>query len=136
MLLRDLAVPSGVAVSRDGSFVLVSEFLANRIQRFWLKGPRVNSSDIFLQLAGSPDNIKRNSRGQFWVSVNSVLGPPRSPRAPILPLAVRVNEIGLVVQVVSLAQEYGTQPASEVQEFNGTLYAGSLFASYASIFLP
>ncbi|XP_061365217.1 protein STRICTOSIDINE SYNTHASE-LIKE 12-like [Gastrolobium bilobum] len=136
VLLRGLALPSGVAVSRDGSFVLVSEFLANRIQRFWVKGPRANSSELFLLLAGRPDNIKRNSLGQFWVAVNSYLGPSPPPRPSILPVGVRVNEYGLVLQVVSLTEEYGTDAASEVQEFNGTLYSGSLHASYASVFTP
>lgn len=136
VLLGGLAVASGVAVSRDGSFVLVSEFMANRIQRFWLKGPRANTSDIFLPLAGRPDNIKRNSRGQFWVAVNSYLGPPLSPRPAFLPAGVRVTENGLILQVVSLIREYGTEAVSEVQEFNRTLFAGSLHVSYATIFTP
>jgi FKBP-type peptidyl-prolyl cis-trans isomerase len=53
-----------------------------------------------------------------------------------MPAGVRVTESGLVLQVVSLASEYGTEAASEVQEYNGTLYAGSLLASYATIFTP
>ncbi|XP_058732907.1 protein STRICTOSIDINE SYNTHASE-LIKE 12-like [Vicia villosa] len=136
VLLSNLEVPSGVAVSRDGSFLLVSEYLANRIQRVWLKGPRANSTELFTILAGRPDNIKRNSRGQFWISVNSIVGPPRFPRRSTLPAGVRVTENGLVLQIVSLVGEYGTEPASEVQEYNGTLYGGSLFANYATIFTP
>jgi len=136
VLLSNLAVPSGVAVSKDGSFVLVSEYLSNRIQRVWLKGPRANSSELFMLLAGRPDNIKRNSRGQFWISVNSYLGPPGFPRRTILPGGIRVTENAIILQIVSLGAEYGTQPASEVQEYNETLYSGSLVASYASIFTP
>ncbi|RHN42410.1 putative strictosidine synthase transcription factor WD40-like family [Medicago truncatula] len=136
VLLSNLAVPSGVAVSKDGSFVLVSEYLSNRVQRVWLKGPRANSSELFMLLAGRPDNIKRNSRGQFWISVNSYLGPPGSPRRTMLPGGIKVTENGLILQIVSLGAEYGTQPASEIQEYNETLYSGSLLASYASIFTP
>ena len=136
VLLRNLTVPSGVAVSKDGSFVLVSEYLANRIQRVWLKGPRANSSELFMLLAGRPDNIKRNAGGQFWISVSSFLGTPRSPGCSTLPSGVRVNENGLVLQIVSLVEEYGPEAASEVQEYNGTLYAGSLLASYATSFTP
>jgi len=131
-------MPSGVAVSRDGSYVLVSEFLSNRIQRVWLKGPRANSSELFMLLTGRPNNIKRNSGGQFWISVHSVLGLgglPISPRRTALPRGVRVSENRLILQIASLAAEYGTEPASEVQEYNGKLYAGSLLASYASIFI-
>ncbi|XP_057418870.1 protein STRICTOSIDINE SYNTHASE-LIKE 12-like [Lotus japonicus] len=128
VLLSDLAIPAGVAVSRDGSFVLVSEYTTSRIRRFWLKGSRANSSEIFIRFAGRPDitevtlhNIKRNSRGQFWEAVNGFLGPPPLPIRPALPEGVIINENDLVLQVVSLAQEYGTTPVSEVQEFNGTL---------------
>ncbi|OIW19689.1 hypothetical protein TanjilG_18499 [Lupinus angustifolius] len=134
VLLRGLAVASGVAISRDGSFLLVSELVANRVRRFWLKGPRTNQSELFWQLAGRPENIKRNSRGQFWVAVNSYIGPSPPQRVLIIPAAIRVNENGLIVQVVNLMQEYGSEGISEVQEFNGTLYAGSLKVSYASIF--
>ncbi|XP_004508606.1 protein STRICTOSIDINE SYNTHASE-LIKE 12-like [Cicer arietinum] len=136
VLLSNLALPSGVAVSLDGSFVLVSEYLANRIQRVWIKGPRANTSELFMQLPGRPDNIKRNSRGQFWISVNSFIPPPRFPRRSTLPAGVRVGANGLVLQIVSLVPEYGTEPVSEVQEFNGTLYGGSLLASFASVFTP
>ncbi|AET00584.1 hypothetical protein MTR_5g093640 [Medicago truncatula] len=52
--------------------------------------PRANSS-LFMLLAGRPSNIKKNSRGQFWISMN---------------------------------------------KYNGTLYCGSLLASYASIIYP
>ncbi|KAI4335847.1 hypothetical protein L6164_014452 [Bauhinia variegata] len=136
VLLKSLSLASGVAVNRDGSFALVSEFLANRIQRFWLKGPRANTSELFLQLGGSPENIKRNSRGEFWIAVNNLLGPPPPPRAPVLPLGVRVSEAGIVIQIASLAEGFGTEAASEVQEINGTLYTGSLRTSYASIIRP
>ncbi|TKY54974.1 STRICTOSIDINE SYNTHASE 12 [Spatholobus suberectus] len=133
VLMRGLALASGVAVSRDGSFVLVSEYLANRIQRFWLKGPRANSSELFMQLTGRPDNIMRNPRGQFWVAVNGVIGPNPPPRPTILPGGLRISENGITLQIVSLVQEFGNEAASEVHEYNGTLYSGSLLASHVPI---
>ncbi|KAG5039364.1 hypothetical protein JHK85_011840 [Glycine max] len=133
VLMRGLALASGVAVSRDGSFVLVSEYLANRIQRFWLRGPRANSSELFLQLTGRPDNIRSNQRGQFWVAVNGVLGPNPPPRPTILPGGVRISENGIILRIVSLVQEFGSEAVSEIHEHNGTLYSGSLQASYVPI---
>ncbi|KAJ7956541.1 putative Strictosidine synthase family protein [Quillaja saponaria] len=100
VLLRGLSVAAGVAISRDGAFVLVSEFMANRIQRVWVRGPRANTSEIFLPPVAKPDNIKRNSRGEFWVAVNNLLGPPQQPKPPMLPLRLRVNEQGIVLQPV------------------------------------
>lgn len=137
MLLRDLAVAPGVAVSKNGSYVLVSEFMENRIRRFWLTGDKQNTSEIFSRLPGRPDNIKRNSIGEFWVAVSEPLGPPPPPpRPPVLPLAMRINEEGHIFQAVPLVEEFGTKAASEVQEFNGTLYSASLHVSYVNDFLP
>ncbi|XP_020228238.1 protein STRICTOSIDINE SYNTHASE-LIKE 12 [Cajanus cajan] len=133
VLMRGLALASGVAVSRDGSFVLVSEYLANRIQRFWLKGPRANSSDLFLQLTGRPDNIWRNPRGEFLVAVNGLIGPSPPRRPAIIPGGVRVSENGLILRIMSLIQEFGSEAASEIHEHNGTIYSGSMQASYIPI---
>lgn len=135
-MLSDLAVASGVAVSNNGSFILVSECTANRIQRFWLTGPNANTSDIFLQLPGRPDNIKRSSGNEFWVAVNYPFGIPPPPTPPVLPLGLRFNEDGFVLQAVSLIEEFGTETVSEVQEYGGKLYATSMDASYANIFTP
>ncbi|KAK7330233.1 hypothetical protein VNO77_24421 [Canavalia gladiata] len=133
VLLTGLALAGGVAVNRDGSFVLVTEFLANRIQRFWLKGARANSSDIFLQLTGSPDNIRRNSRGQFWVAMNTIIGGPSPPRPTIVPSGLRISENGVILQILPLSREYGSDPVSEVHEHNNTLYAGSLRSYYVTV---
>lgn len=132
-LLSDLSVATGVAVSNNGSFVLVSEYLANRIQRFWLTGPKENTSDIFLELPGRPDNIKRTSGNEFWVAMNYPFGSPPPPIPPVLPLGLRVNEEGVIIQAVPLVEEFGTESVSEVQESEGKLYATSLHVSYANI---
>jgi len=133
VLLRGLALASGVAVSRDGSYVLVSEYLAHRIRRFWLRGPRANSSELFVPLRGRPDNIRRNSRGQFWVAVSGAVGPNPPARPTIVPRGVRIGPNGGVLQTVSLVREFGSQGVSEVHEHNGTLFCGSLQASFVAI---
>ncbi|XP_048330362.2 protein STRICTOSIDINE SYNTHASE-LIKE 12 [Ziziphus jujuba] len=135
-LLRGLSVAAGVAVSKDGSFVLVSEFLGKRINRFWLRGPKANTSETFLVVKGTPHSIRRNSRGEFWVAVNRILGPPPPPTPPMLALGLRVNEQGQVLQEESFALAYGVEAVSEVQEFNFDLYTGSLHVPYAASFRP
>jgi len=133
LLLSNLTEAFGVAVSNDGSFVLVSEYNANRIRRFWLTGPNAYTSDIFLRLPGRPDNIRRNSMNEFWVAVNYPFGSSPPPVPPVLPLGLRVNEEGLILESVPLVEEFGTGSVSEVQESEGRLYATSLRESYASI---
>lgn len=129
LLLSNLAV----AVSDNGSFVLVSELNSHRIRRFWLAGPKANIS-VLLQIPGRPENIKRNSKNEFWVAMNYPFGSPQPPKPPVLPLGLRVNEDGEVLEAVPLVDEFGTESVSEIQEFNGTLYASSLHVSYANIF--
>ena len=52
VLLRDLGLANGVAVNKGGSFVLVGEFIAARIQRYWLKGPKAMTLELFLYPPG------------------------------------------------------------------------------------
>ncbi|AES65890.2 strictosidine synthase [Medicago truncatula] len=133
LLLRNLAMATGVAVSSNGSFVLVSEYKANRIRRFWLTGPNAYTSDIFLWLPGRPDNIKRTSKNEFWVAVNYPFGSPPPPVPPVLPLGLRINEQGLILEAVPLVEGFGTGSVSEVHEAEGKLYATSLRDSYVNI---
>ena len=77
VLLDGLQFANGVAVSADGSFVLVNETGANRIARYWLSGEKTGQSDIFIAgLPGFPDNIIRHGE-HFWVGLVS-------PRLPVL----------------------------------------------------
>jgi sugar lactone lactonase YvrE len=70
-VLDHLFYANGVAVSEDGSFVLVAEFLAFRIQRYWISGPRGGSHEILIDnLPGYPDNITRAPDGSFLVGLS------------------------------------------------------------------
>lgn len=134
VLLGGLSVAVGVAVSRDGMFVLVAELTANRIRRFWLGGPKANTSEVFMELLGKPSNIKRNERGEFWVAINNALGPPAPPESLVMPLGLRLSNDGRVLEVAPLVGACQISAISEVQERNGELYVASLVAAYASIY--
>lgn len=70
-VLDNLFYANGVAVSEQGDFVLVAEFLAFRIQRYWIKGPREGSHEVFIDnLPGYPDNITRTPDGTFLVGLS------------------------------------------------------------------
>ncbi|MEK4849206.1 SMP-30/gluconolactonase/LRE family protein [Paenibacillus sp. FSL H7-0756] len=70
VLLKDLYFANGVALSAEEDFVLVAESYHYQLTRYWLKGPKQGTSDIFAEnLAGFPDNITRDEQGHFWVGV-------------------------------------------------------------------
>ncbi|KAE8736006.1 Protein STRICTOSIDINE SYNTHASE-LIKE 10 [Hibiscus syriacus] len=74
VLLRDLAFANGVALSEDRSFLLVAETATCRVLRLWLRGPNVGNVDVFAEVPGFPDNIRRNTKGEFWVALHSKKG--------------------------------------------------------------
>ncbi|MEC0123035.1 SMP-30/gluconolactonase/LRE family protein [Paenibacillus pabuli] len=70
VLLKDLYFANGVVLSAEEDFVLVAESYHYQLTRYWLKGPKQGTSDIFAEnLAGFPDNITRDAQGHFWVGV-------------------------------------------------------------------
>lgn len=70
VLLEGLYFANGVALSADEDFVLVAESYHYQLTRYWLKGPKKGTTDIFADnLAGFPDNITRDEQGHFWVGI-------------------------------------------------------------------
>lgn len=131
VVLTGLAGPNGVVVSRDGSFVLVAEYIACRIRRFWIKGPRAKTSDIFVELSGNPDNIKRTENGDFWVAVNI---QKLYPKLTCFPLGQKINARGQIVKTVNFFAEYGSTCVTEVQEHGSFLYVASVFTNFLGIY--
>jgi len=69
-LLSDLYFANGVAVSKDNSYVLVSETFRYRVRRFWLSGAKAGTSDVFADnLPGLPDGITTGVNDEYWVSL-------------------------------------------------------------------
>ncbi|XP_060177402.1 protein STRICTOSIDINE SYNTHASE-LIKE 10 [Lycium barbarum] len=159
VLLRGLAFANGVALSKDKSFVLVTETSSGRIVRYWLKGPRAGKHDTFADLPGYPDNIRRNSRGEFWVALHS----KRSLLAQLvtsnswlgrtllkLPFtfqqlhyllvggqphatAIKLSEDGQVVEVLEDIESKTLKFISEVEEKNGKLWIGSVMVPFLGV---
>lgn len=69
-LLNGLYFANGVAVSPDQTFVLVAETGMYRVQRVWLKEPKMGQVDVFIDnLPGFPDGISSNGRDRFWLAL-------------------------------------------------------------------
>jgi len=150
VLLRGMQFANGVALGPDEAFVLINETGSYRIARYWLKGAKAGTSDVFADnLPGFPDNITFNGKDRFWVALYA----PRTPIADwlasypylrkmvmralrILPLPVKSQAFALAFdpqgRLVANLQYDGSDayyPVTSVREHpNGYLYFGSLTA--------
>ncbi|PWZ22856.1 Transcriptional adapter ADA2 [Zea mays] len=70
VLHRNLRFPNGVSMSKDGLFFVFCEGSRGRLSRYWLKGEKAGTVDLFASLPGFPDNVRTNEKGEFWVAIH------------------------------------------------------------------
>jgi sugar lactone lactonase YvrE len=157
VLLDRLYFANGVTLTPNEDAVLVVETSRYRVQRFWLKGPKAGSSEIFASnLPGIPDNIRRGSNDTYWVA----LGASRSglidflhPRpfakqvlvrlapleivqqylVPKIGLVGHLDENGKVIELLWDTSGTGVHQISEANEHAGKLYIGSIEADHLGV---
>ncbi|XP_053376691.1 adipocyte plasma membrane-associated protein-like [Mercenaria mercenaria] len=162
-LLSGLYLANGIALTADEDALLIAEMSIARIRRFYLKGEKAGTSDIFVDnLPGYPDNIKLNTRGNFYVGSGSVrfkgsspigsfldlIGPYPSVKkviAAVTPLSaynvfmpkhalvVEINIDGLIVGSLHDPGVVRIGAASEAFEFNGTVFIGHYQSPYLGV---
>ena len=146
-LLNGLYFANGVALSTDESFVLVNETCMYRIQKYWLKGEKAGTSEIFIEnLPGFPDNVSSNKEGIFWVALfnprnNFIEMSSNKPflrkivlRLPELlqPQPIRhsfvlgLDESGKIVHNLQYQSNKAYSPITSVKQYENNLYFGSL----------
>lgn len=88
VVLDGLGFANGVAVTGDGSAVLVANSMTYDIQRVWLAGPGAGTDDVFVEgLPCALDNLSIGEDGQVWAACpvpRNKLLDLLSPRAPWL----------------------------------------------------
>ncbi|XP_058202678.1 protein STRICTOSIDINE SYNTHASE-LIKE 12-like [Rhododendron vialii] len=132
VLLRGLAGAGGPAVSFDSSFVLVSEYVSKRIQKFWLTGVKANTAEILINLPGNPSKIKRSdTEGEYWVALNVISQQPILFTAP---QGLRINGLGMLLETLPLVTGYFNASIAVVQEHNSALYIGSRDTDFVGVF--
>lgn len=145
VLLDGLQFPNGIVAEPSGESLLFAETGAYRIRRYWLKGERAGTTEVFAEnLPGFPDNISRTPDGRIWVPLSSprvpladMLGPHPSLRKVVarLPSWAQPREVrhGLVVELAPDGRPLRAlhDPSGNValtscaMERDGVLYVGS-----------
>ena len=147
VLLKNLYFANGVALSQQEDFVLINETYRYRIVRYWLRGPKAGTHEIFIDnLPGFPDNISNNHKGKFWLAlftvrneVMDILHPSPFLKAQMskLPkflwpkpkpygMVLALNEKGEIIQSLHDPSGKYLKEITSAREYNGYLYLGSL----------
>lgn len=163
VLSDSLAFANGVELSHTEDFVVVCETNRARIARYWLRGSKKGFWDYFNpNLPGLPDNIRRSTRGTYWVALASVrpsffvdtLSQWPSVRnqmakiswmfpeliKKVIPkhgMLLEMNNDGKILRVFEDETGSVFPSASEVEETaDGVLYLGSYALPYLTKFTP
>ncbi|KAL4323230.1 hypothetical protein GQ457_11G027810 [Hibiscus cannabinus] len=134
LLFRNLSFAAGVAVDKAEKFALVSEFIGNKTRKIWLQqGHNKHYRSEIVNSLPTPDNIKRTRSDDFWLAAART---DERTESSLLPLGVRINGNGNVLETVNLERWYGNKSVSEVEEFGSKLYIASrLIMFLLSIFV-
>lgn len=153
VLAENIWQANGVAVSHDETFVVVASTPSMRLYRYWLKGSKAGSLEVFLDnLPGFPDGVSKASDGDFWVAINSAPVPKvwgvlmksrvlRWVSAWVPGLAGELNEYGLILKVSPRGKvlqslhdpSANVAMVTAVTEYNGKLYTGHLTKDYITV---
>ncbi|XP_052173186.1 protein STRICTOSIDINE SYNTHASE-LIKE 3-like [Diospyros lotus] len=160
VLLHGLQFPNGVSLSKDRSFFVFCEGSIGRLSRYWLKGEKAGTSEVFAVLPGYPDNVRTNENGEFWVAVHchrtwyfyiTSLYPKLRKFLLKLPIrqrihyqlligghpqaiAVKYSPEGKLVRILEDHEGKVVRALSEVEEKFGKLWMGSVANSFIAVY--
>lgn len=159
VLLKNIQFPNGITFSKDGSFFLFCQG-SGKIIKYWLKGDKVGTTEVFAILPGFPDNIRTNKDGDFWVALhcrrswtnhlmaanprfrNFVLKLPIKAKYHFLffiggwphGIIIKYSPQGQVLQVLEDAPGKVVKAVSEVEERDGKLWIGSVLMPFVAVY--
>ncbi|KAL6593853.1 hypothetical protein ACP70R_048754 [Stipagrostis hirtigluma subsp. patula] len=131
VLKPDLPYPNGVAISSDRTHVVVAHTGPCQVFRYWLKGPKVGQYELFADLPGYPDNIRRDGRGGYWVALNQEKIHLNATEPTVKHLVgVRLDANGVETEELTAAKGV---TLSDVAEKDGKLWLGSVELDYVGL---
>lgn len=136
---------NGVVLSKDETYVLMTETTKYRILRYWLKGDKAGQTDVFLDnLPGFPNGISIREDGSYWLGFSTkrtsalddihakpgmkklVYGLPNflQPKAEKFGMVMNISTDGKILQTLFDTKGTIMPEAGAVKEHSGYLYLG------------
>ncbi|GAB4824585.1 cohesin loading factor Ssl3 [Ancistrocladus abbreviatus] len=160
VLVRGLQFVNGVSLSKNDTFFVFVEGSIGRLRRYWLKGDKTGTVELFAYPPGHPDNVRTNARGEFLAAVHCrrnryfnllakypklrdfVLGLP----IPALyqykafiggrfhAMVAKYSPEGKLLQVWEDREGKVVRAVSEVDEHDGKLWMGSVLMPFIGVY--
>lgn len=131
-----------------------------RLSRYWLKGEKAGTSDVFAVLPGFPDNVRTNEKGEFWVAIHCRLSmythltsryfrlrkfllklPIPAKYHFLLQIGGRPHAViikyspdGELLEILEDSQGKVVRAVSEVEEKDGKLWIGSVLMPFIAVY--
>jgi sugar lactone lactonase YvrE len=148
-LLKGVHFANGITLGPDDAYLLINETGEYRVLRYWLKGDKAGTRDVFIDnLPGFPDNISFNGHDRYWVAIFAprdalldktlpagnewlrkiVYRLPKflQPRPRDYAFALGFDLDGKVVANLQYEGKGAFAPITSVREYGPWLYFGSL----------
>lgn len=136
---------NGVVLSKDESYLLMTETETYSILRYWLKGDRKGNTDVFMDnLPGFPNGISIRDNGTYWLGFSTKRNDaldhihPKSgmkklvyalpnflqPKQDLFGMILNISQEGDIIDALFDTTGKFVPEAGAVKEFNGYLYIG------------
>nr|CAB3501771.1 unnamed protein product [Digitaria exilis] len=109
------------------TMILINRDTTGRLLKYWLKGPKVGHYELFVNLPGYADNIRRDASRGYWFALNREGINATSPDHLV---GVRVDAKGTELQVMTAPEGI---TLSDIAGKNGMLWLGSVELDYVGV---
>uniref|UniRef100_K3XPH7 Strictosidine synthase conserved region domain-containing protein n=1 Tax=Setaria italica TaxID=4555 RepID=K3XPH7_SETIT len=130
VLQSGVTYPNGIAISADRTHLIIALTGPCKLMRYWIRGPKTNTSEPFADLPGYPDNVRPDGKEGYWVALHrEKFELPFGLDTHLL--AVRIGAEGEKLQ--EMKGPKNVRPTEVVERDGGKIYLGSVELSYVGI---
>ncbi|OJJ23668.1 hypothetical protein BKI52_04740 [marine bacterium AO1-C] len=154
-LLQGTYFGNGVVLSKNEDFLLMTETSKYRIIRYWLKGSKKGTQEVFMDnLPGFPNGISIRADGSFWLGfttkrnnaldkIHHKTGTKKlvyalpgflQPKPEKFGMILQISEQGEILQALFDPTGKQVPEAGAVKEYKGKLYIGGDVVPYITIY--
>uniref|UniRef100_A0A8I6Y3J5 Strictosidine synthase conserved region domain-containing protein n=1 Tax=Hordeum vulgare subsp. vulgare TaxID=112509 RepID=A0A8I6Y3J5_HORVV len=130
VLQAGITYPNGLAISADRTHLIISSTGPCKLLRYWIKGSKAGTMELFADLPGYPDNVRPDKKGGYWVALHREKNElPFGVDSHLL--ALRIDAEGKIIE--EMRGPKSVRPTEVVERKGGRLFMGSVELRYLSV---